>query len=77
MVLLNYISFFLLLFLPSSNVFAQSTTSSYTAYQSSFPFVTSCPSRQYYDIALLQCSNCPTNAVQSSNGIKIVTDFLD
>ena len=57
----------LYLFLPFSLISAQST-SFYTAYQRSFAFVTSCPSSQYYDIALLQCSPCPDNAVQKSTG---------
>ena len=44
------------------------TLSYYTAYQSSFPRVSSCPSGQYFDVALLQCSNCPTGTVQKATG---------
>jgi hypothetical protein len=55
------------MFIPLSMVVAQ-TTSSYTAYQTSVPYVTSCPQDQYYDTALLQCSFCPANAIQKSNG---------
>lgn len=67
MILFELISFFYLLFLPSSIVIGQ-TINFYTAYQTSFPYVTTCSSSQYYDIALLQCSNCPTYAIQKSNG---------
>jgi hypothetical protein len=66
MVFLKSIPLLVLLFIPLSNVFAQ--ISSYTAYQTGFPYVTSCPTGQYYDTALLQCSSCPANAQQSVNG---------
>lgn len=61
------ISFIFFLLIPSINVLAQ-TSSAYTAYQTSFPLVSSCPSGQYFDIALLQCSACPANATQKSSG---------
>jgi hypothetical protein len=74
MMLAQSILFICLLFIPSSIVFAQ--TSSYTAYRTSFPLVTSCPTTQYFDIALMQCSACPANAHQKSTGkflmIKII-----
>ncbi|CAF2430595.1 unnamed protein product [Rotaria sp. Silwood2] len=66
MILFKSFLFLFLLLIPSSIVFAQ-TTSSYIAYQTSFPFVTSCPDNQYYDTALLQCSPCPPNAKRKSN----------
>ena len=59
------LSICLLSILPSIS-FAQTPT--YTAYRSSFPFVTSCPPDQYFDTALMQCSNCPTNSKQSLTG---------
>ncbi|CAF3358734.1 unnamed protein product [Rotaria socialis] len=62
MVLFKSIPWFFLLYLPTSVVFAQVTT--YTAYQFSFRYVTICSPDQYYDIALLQCSSCPANAIQ-------------
>lgn len=58
--------FVFLLLILSTIVFAQST--SYLGYKTSFLYVTSCPSNQYYDTALLQCSPCPTNAKQKSTG---------
>ncbi len=67
MILFKPFPFIFLLLIPSSIVFAQ-TTSSYTAYRSSFPYVTSCPTLQYFDIALLQCSACPNNTKQSKSG---------
>ena len=66
MVLFRFLSSIWLLLLSPDVVSTQS--SSYSAYQTSFAFVTSCPSDQYYDIALLQCSPCPANAVQKPNG---------
>ncbi|CAF4292882.1 unnamed protein product, partial [Adineta steineri] len=42
-------------------------TSLYTAYQTSFPYNTTCSTNQYFDVALLQCSPCPQNAQQSVN----------
>ena len=66
MVLFRSFSIFWLLLLLPDVVLAQS--SSYSAYQTSFAYVTSCPSDRYYDIALLQCSPCPANAVQKPNG---------
>ncbi|CAF1347685.1 unnamed protein product [Rotaria magnacalcarata] len=65
MVLFKSIPWFFLLYLPTSVVFAQ-VAIYYTAYQFSFPYVTICPSNQYYDIALLQCSSCPDNAIQKT-----------
>lgn len=55
-----------LIFLLLIHIHAQSST--YTAYQTSFPYVTTCPTGQYFDIALLQCSACPTNTTQKSTG---------
>ena len=66
MVLFRSLSMFWLLLLSADVILAQS--SSYSAYQTSFAYVSSCPSDQYYDIALLQCSPCPANAVQKPNG---------
>ncbi|CAF4828802.1 unnamed protein product [Rotaria sp. Silwood1] len=66
MILFKLFLFLFLLLIPSSIVFAQ-TTSSYTAYQTRFSYVTSCPNNQYYDTALLQCSPCPPNAIQKQN----------
>ncbi len=74
MILFRSIPFLLLLILSSSIVFAK-ITNYYTAYQTSFPYVTSCLSTQYYDIALLQCSPCPQYAIQNPNGNKIVRRF--
>ncbi|CAF3900474.1 unnamed protein product [Rotaria sordida] len=65
MILFKSFLFHLLLLIPSSIVFAQ--TALYTAYQISFPYVTSCSNNQYYDTALLQCSPCPLNAIQKIN----------
>ncbi len=59
--------FVFLLLIPSTIVLAQ-TTSVYTAYQTSFPFVTTCSTNQYFDVASLQCSNCPANAQPKKNG---------
>jgi hypothetical protein len=70
MIFFESIIFFYFLILPSSIIIGQSTNSLYTAYQTGFQVVTSCPSYQYYDIALLQCSNCPANATQKSTGNK-------
>ncbi len=67
MILFKLFPFVFLLFIPSSIVFSQ-TTSAYTAYQKGVPYATSCSTRQYFDTALLQCSNCPANAKQSANG---------
>jgi hypothetical protein len=70
MILFKSFPFLFLLSIPNLIVFAQ-TTSSYTAYQTGFsfiPYTTSCPINQYFDIALLQCSNCPANAQQKSIG---------
>ena len=64
--MLKSISYLFLLIIPSNIIFSQSNT--YTAYQSSFAYVTTCTSTQYYDIALLQCSSCPSNATQKSTG---------
>ena len=59
------ILFIYLLSLPSFHVLAQTAS----AYQTSFPFVTSCPiTTQYYDTATFQCLPCPANAQQKSNG---------
>ncbi|CAF1345544.1 unnamed protein product [Adineta steineri] len=66
MIIVKSILFLSLLILPSNIVFTQSTTNTYNAYQISVPYVTTCSSNQYYDIALLQCSACPDNAVQKS-----------
>jgi hypothetical protein len=71
MILFESISFLFFLYFPSSIVLGQVTTN-YIAYQTGFAYVTSCPSGQYYDIALLQCSACPTNATQKSSGNKII-----
>ncbi|UJR08253.1 hypothetical protein I4U23_012526 [Adineta vaga] len=65
MTMLKSIPYLFLLILPSKIIFSQSN--SYTAYQVSFPYVTTCPSNQYYDIALLQCSSCPTNVRKSTD----------
>jgi len=62
-ILFKSFPFICLLLIPSFNVFAQ-----YTAYQTSFPYVTTCSTGQYFDTALLQCSNCPANAQQKSTG---------
>ncbi len=67
MTLIQSILFICLLFIPSSVVFAQ-TTPYYTAYQTSFAYVTSCNTTQYFDTALLQCSPCPTNAQHKAAG---------
>jgi len=75
MILFKSISFLFFLFVPLSIVLGQTTTSYYNAYQTSFAYVTTCPSSQYYDIALLQCSPCPVNATQKSNGKKFVRKF--
>jgi hypothetical protein len=74
MILLEICSVLLFLFVPSSIVVGQVTTN-YNAYQTSFAYITSCPSNQYYDIALLQCSPCPQYAIQNPNGNKIVRRF--
>jgi hypothetical protein len=68
MILAQSILFICLLSIPSSIVFAQ-TNSLYTAYQKSFPFITSCQPTQYFDTALMQCSACPAYAQQKA------TDF--
>jgi hypothetical protein len=67
MIRFESIAFLYFLFLPASILLGQ-TTVFYTAYQNSFLYVTSCPTNQYYDIALLQCSACPANAAQKSSG---------
>jgi hypothetical protein len=67
MIVFKSILYLFLLILPSTIVLSQ-TVSSYTAYEVSFPYVRTCQSNQYYDIALLQCSACPSNAVQKSSG---------
>jgi len=67
MILFKSFPFIFLLVIPSSIVFAQ-TTPFYTAYQNSFPYVAACPTPQYFDIALLQCSACPNNTQQSRSG---------
>ena len=56
-----------LLLISSFLVFAQ-TNSLYTAYQISFPYITTCPTDQYYDVALLQCSSCPNDTQQKTTG---------
>jgi hypothetical protein len=53
--------------LTLNNTYAQTNTL-YTAYQTAFRYVTTCPSAEYYDIALLQCSPCPNNTKQSLDG---------
>lgn len=75
MILLKSVLLLYLLFLSFTNVFSQ-TTSSYTAYQQSFPYVTTCGVNEYYDIALLQCSPCPANAIQKPNSNTIHIYFF-
>jgi hypothetical protein len=71
--MISFKSIFFLFFLCfSSSIVVGQVITYYTAYRTSFLYVTSCPSRQYYDIALLQCSACPTNATQKSSGNKII-----
>ncbi|CAF0826220.1 unnamed protein product [Adineta steineri] len=56
------------LFLPLiSLTIISAQTSLYTAYQTSFPYNTTCSTNQYFDVALLQCSPCPQNAQQKVN----------
>lgn len=64
---LRLVPYFILLCLPCSIVLGQ-TNVYYTAYRSSFAVVTTCGTNQYYDIALLQCSPCPTNTIQKTTG---------
>ena len=66
MILPKSVLWLFLLFLPSFIIFVQTQT--YTAYQTGFLLVTTCPSDQYYDIALLQCSACPSDAIQKVDG---------
>jgi hypothetical protein len=76
MMIFKSIPYLFILILPSAIVYTQTTASTYTAYQTGFPYVTTCPSNQYYDIALLQCSSCPSNASQKSTGNKIFLEML-
>jgi len=76
MIIFKSIPYLFILILPSAIVYTQTTASTYTAYQTSFQYVTTCSSSQYYDIALLQCSPCPTNAVQKSTGNRIFLEML-
>jgi hypothetical protein len=67
MILLKSFPYLFLLCIPKSIVFAQT----FTAYQTSVPYVssaTACPSNQYFDVALLQCSLCPASSTQKSTG---------
>ncbi|CAF4744692.1 unnamed protein product, partial [Rotaria sp. Silwood1] len=63
MILFKSILWLFLICGPSTNIFGQIITN-YIAYQTKFAYVTTCPTNQYYDIALLQCSRCPTDSVQ-------------
>ena len=67
MILLKSFPYFFLLCIPKSIILAQT----YTAYQTSVPYVssaTACPSNQYFDVAILQCSLCPTFSAQKTTG---------
>ncbi|CAF1194078.1 unnamed protein product [Rotaria sordida] len=66
MILFKSLPWLFLIYLPSTKIFAQ-IIPYYLAYQRSFPIVTTCPIDRYYDIALLQCSPCPTFAIQKTS----------
>lgn len=57
-----FILFFILLF----NVFAQ--TELYKGYQTSFPYVTTCATNSYLDVASFKCLSCPTDSQQKDGG---------